>query len=1081
MRTANSIPLLVAYILIAALGACGAAIAVAEEPQDLAGLERIEVLPPTMTLSAARAEVQVVVTGYFADGQERDVTAAATFQIENPLIANVEHARLLPKQDGETNLRVRVGSQQVTVPIKVTESQQLDRVRFRAEVLAGLTKQGCNAGSCHGSPEGKGGFALSLMAYAPDKDEEALIYGGLSRRVEPIEPDESLLLRKPLLRVPHVGGKRLRTGDVAYRVLRQWIAEGAGADPQGEPECTGITVYPAASRVLRLPEARQQLSVVARFRDGSTRDVTALATYATSNRDLLSCDAAGLVRGHERGVGAVSVRYLSHLQSVFFTVVQQVDGFEWNDPPENGDVDRLVDAKLRQLQVLPAEHCDDQTFIRRVNLDLTGLLPEADRARAFVADETPDKRAKLIDELLGTEEFARFWASRDADLMRVNKTVLKDGRAELCFEWLADSWRHNQPFDRFVQDILTATGDTQTSGPANYFLAIPNPEETAETTAQLFMGSRINCAKCHNHPFENWTQNDYYRIAAVFARTKNEKGTIVVSSTGEAKHPATGEAMRPWGTPETPDNTPAAADRRSAFAQWLTQRGNPFFARVEVNRIWAHLFGRGIVHPVDDFRSSNPPVNPELLDALAVEFAQSGYDRRRMIREICNCYTYQRAAATNRFNMGDATQFSHHVPRRLTAEQISDAAGYATRTLPPASQVSALRSECEAALAELMQRLPAERPVWEAAASAKLADTLCWLTSWRRVGPFGSKTFEDAVATTYPPETEPDFTFAQTYNDGKLKWQAHPEWVDGRIHLTLDGGVGPYYLARKIYTNRAGRATLLFGSNGSLKVWRNGELVLDKPERRAVTPGEDRLDTDLVAGENTLLLKIANGGGFFSFYFRLESFDGKPPAEFDVRKSLIDSAVLMLPVDVPPDGNVPNATKLDMPVEVAELVVITAERRSEAQQQALAELFESTHPVLKPLRDRVHRLTYRLDYHTQRPYPEQSPFLQAFGQPKRESPCACERTEEPTIDQELQLLNGDLLRERVIEGASVYSKFAENSLLCDELYWSALSRRPTDRELQVIKEYLERQSDRTTAVQDVIWALLNTPEFLFQH
>lgn len=1020
----------------------------ADEAAEAEKLEHLTVHPMEIVLPSARAQVQMVVTGTFADGEVRDLTRAVKYIVTDPGIVAVEGGRAVPIKDGATHIEVRVGMQTVRVPATVSGQKETDRVRFRSEVLAVLTKQGCNAGSCHGAPEGKGGFALSMLAYAPHVDEESLIRGGLGRRTEPIDPEESLLLKKPMLRMTHVGGKRLRRTDVAYRILHDWIYEGAQADSEDAPQCTGITIDPSPSRVLRLPGAEQQLRVVARFSDGSERDVTPIATFDASNKDLLACDAAGLVRGKQRGVAAITVRYLSHVQSVYFTVVENVEGFVWSNPAEAGYIDRLVHAKLRQLQYLPGEMCDDSTFLRRVSLDLTGLLPTVERARVFLADEAPDKRARLIDDLLASEECARFQGLLTADLMRVNNAVLKDGRAELFGEWLCDSWRRNQPFDQFAREILTATGDTKTSGPANYFLAIPTNEDLAETTAQLFMGSRINCAKCHNHPFENWTQNDYYRIAAVFVRTRKEGDTIALSDSGEAMHPATGAAMRPWGNEGAAEAAPVNADRRQTFTQWLTRRGNPFFARAEVNRLWARLMGRGIVHPVDDFRSSNPPGNPELLDALAADFEQSGYDRRHILRTICNSRAYQRSAATNRFNADDAILFSHYVPRRMTAEQLQDAIGFVTRTLPLVAACEAERMQKQMELEMLVGKLAQDRPAWEASLREKLVATRVWLGGWRYAGPFVAPSYEEAIATAFPPEAEPGLAAAGT---GKFTWQVHPEWEDAKQHRIASDAIGAHYLHRRVVADHAARAVFSFGSDDGLKVWLNGKVILDKPQRRGLKENDDRVEIDLSAGENTLLLKVSNSGGFCGFYFQLVSFDGQPPE------------------------------KLAVPAAIAESVVTPAEKRSTAMQQALVTFHEGTIPQVPALRQQLQKLTRRMEYQTQRPAQDQSDFLRAFGQPKRESACACERSSEPTIDQALQILNGALVSNKTAHGAAEYARITGDAPLVEELYLAALARLPTDKERTISVTYLQQRPNHNDAVQDLLWALLNTQEFLFQH
>jgi len=639
--------------------------------------DRIEVNPAEVTLDGRRAYRQLVVTGYF-NGEPRDLTHAAVYRTTNPGVVKVAGGRVTAAGDGRTAVTITVAGRTVQAPAVVSNYGKPEPVRFKFETLAALTKQGCASGSCHGSPHGKGGFSLSLFGYDPRIDRVSLTRDGFNRRLNVIEPVESLLLKKPLLEVPHGGGKRLRKNTPPFQTLRNWIDEGASVEMPAV-ECAKIVLAPGSNRVLRAPHLKQQLSVLAHFTDGSVRDVTSLATYESSHPSVAGVDAEGLVTGSGRGQAAISVRYLDQLESVYLTVVQDVPGFAWSNPPENNVIDRLVHEKLRQLQYLPSETCTDEVFLRRVSLDLTGLLPAPERSRRFLADAAPDKRAKLIDELLATDEFARFWALKKADLMRISPKRLPEGRADRFAAWIVDAFRQNMPYDRFAREILTAAGDTQRDAAANYFLAIPTGEERTEMTAQLFMGSRLECARCHNHPFENWTMRDYYRLTAVFARTVADKGQVKVVDAGETLHPTTGETLAPWGL--AAGAAPAPADRRAVFAEWLTKPGNPYFARVEANRIWADLLGQGIVTPVDDFRSSNPPSNAPLLDALAREFEQGGYDRKRLIRLICNSRAYQRSTQTNRFNETDERLFSHARPRLLTAEQLKDAIGLATRTL----------------------------------------------------------------------------------------------------------------------------------------------------------------------------------------------------------------------------------------------------------------------------------------------------------------------------------------------------------------------------------------------------------------
>lgn len=646
--------------------------------------ERIEVYPKQMALHSRRDCRQLVVTGYF-HGQPHDLTHSALYDSSNTHVVRCRDGVVAAAGDGKATLRVEACGKSASVPITVANFANPDPIRFKFETLAVLTKQGCATGSCHGSPHGKGGFSLSLFGYAPTIDRISLTRDGFSRRIDVQEPAESLMLKKPLLEIPHVGGKRLHKTDAAYHILSDWIAQGANVDlPQ--TECSRIEVYPQGEQLFGVADAHQQLSVLAYYSDGTVRDVTAIATYDTSNAGVATVAPDGLVTGHSRGQTAISVRYLDKLESVHFTRVVPVPGFVWKSPPENNMIDRLVNAKLKQLEYLPAETCSDAVFVRRVTLDLTGLLPTQEQVRTFLADTAVDKRAKWIDVLLDSEEYARFWALKRADLMRVSPQKMPGKRADLFSQWIVDAVRSNMPYDQFARSLLTASGDTEKNPAANYYLAIPSLEERTEMTSQIFLGARVECAKCHNHPFENWTMRDYYSIGAVFARTRIEGNRVVLASSGETENPTTREVMLPWGMDPGRKQGQETEDRRVLFANWLIKPGNPFFARVAVNRIWATLLGRGIVEPVDDFRSSNPPSNGALLDSLAAEFEKSGYNCKQMIRLICTSQTYQRSCISNRFNETDDSLFSHARVRLLTAEQLKDAIGLSTQVLaPPAS------------------------------------------------------------------------------------------------------------------------------------------------------------------------------------------------------------------------------------------------------------------------------------------------------------------------------------------------------------------------------------------------------------
>lgn len=641
--------------------------------------DKLQVHPAQITLSSRRDCRQLVVTGWF-HGEPRDLTHTAVLSPSASAVVSVKGGMVRAAADGDGVITVSAGSRSVRVPVHVLNARKPDPVRFKFETLAVLTRQGCSTGSCHGAPHGKGGFVLSLFGYNPAADRISLTREGFSRRIDVMEPADSLMIKKPMLELPHVGGKRLRRGDDAYSVLYNWIAEGATADLP-EVECTGISVYPNAEKTLRPGCETQQMAVLANFSDGTVKDVTRLAAFSSSSAGSISVDPQGLVSGRSRGQAAITVRYLDKVSSVHFLMVEPQKGFVWTRRDEANEIDQLVDARLKQLEYLPSPTCSDSTFVRRVYLDITGLLPTADQSRTFLQDTSASKRARLIDLLLDTEEYARFWALKRADLMRVSPAHLKGDRAAKFSQWIVESIRSNQPYDRFARDLITSSGDTEKSPAACYYVAISTMEDRTEMTAEIFMGSRVECARCHNHPFENWTMRDYYSIGAVFARTKSDGAVVSLAKTGETANPNSGETMAPFGSSGT--QQARDGDRRVAFADWLVRPGNPLFARVAANRIWSAVMGRGIVEPVDDFRSSNPPSNGPLLDWLAARFEKSGYDCKSLIRLICNSATYQRSSETNTSNGSDETLFSHAKLRMLSAEQVKDAIGAVTHALPP--------------------------------------------------------------------------------------------------------------------------------------------------------------------------------------------------------------------------------------------------------------------------------------------------------------------------------------------------------------------------------------------------------------
>ncbi|TVQ00603.1 MAG: DUF1549 domain-containing protein [Planctomycetaceae bacterium] len=639
----------------------------------------LEIFPAEFELVGGKDRQQVVVTGLDDLGMARDWTRLAQITSADPSIAEVRGTAVFPRADGETQIIIQAGKHRLEVPLRVTQTGEAWRTRFESEVLVALSKQGCNSGACHGSPSGKGMFRLSLRAFDAKLDELTLIREDYGRRLNPIDPDQSLLLLKPLMKVTHGGGKQIKPDDEAYAILRDWIAEGAQTDPEGTPRCVRLEVVPGNKRVLRLEEGSQQFAATAHFADGSRRDVTHLVAYESSDQSVAEVDVHGLVTPNRRGEAVILVRFLEHIESVPLMFIEQIADFVWQEPTPHNYVDELVNAKLRQLQYLPADTCSDSEFIRRVHLDLIGILPTVERTREFLADESPDKRSRLIDELLLRDEFAKFWALKWGDLLKMTGKLVGNEGIYKYHRWVEEAFRTNMPYDEFARALLTTSGSTLANPPANFYRTATDMNECVENISQVFLGARLQCAKCHNHPFERWTQDNYYGLGAFFNRVERRKtqrpGEMFIwhSSSGEVTQPRTGETLQPWAPVVGSLDLADDVDRREAFANWLIDPDNPFFARMEVNRIWAQLFARGIVDPIDDFRDSNPPSNESLLDTLAKDFADSGFDRRHVLRVILNSRTYQASYVTTPLNRDDSLYFSHQQPRLLGAEQLLDA------------------------------------------------------------------------------------------------------------------------------------------------------------------------------------------------------------------------------------------------------------------------------------------------------------------------------------------------------------------------------------------------------------------------
>ncbi|MFO0927899.1 MAG: DUF1553 domain-containing protein [Gemmataceae bacterium] len=647
----------------------------------------VSVLPPAVQLAGRRARQQLVVTGKYADGSVRDLTPACDYACETADLVTVDETGFVTaRKNGTSALVVKAGGKSVKVPLTIKDVDKPQPIGFRNEVIAALNVGGCNAGACHGTPSGKGGFKLSLRGFDPDSDYQALTREVLGRRTDRQNPDTSLILLKGLGQVPHEGGQRYQPGGLPVMTVRSWLAEGLQDDPAKRADVVGIELLPG-SRVQMAPARFQQLAVMAKFSDGSVRDVTRLTVFSSSDPSVADVNLNGLVEFKGSGEVAILARYLMELATIRLTYLEPRKGFVWSNPPENNYVDRHVFAKLKMLSIPPSELCSDAEFVRRAYLDLCGVLPTADEVRAFLADRSANKRTRLVDTLLDRPEYADYWTMKWSDVLRSSRKTIQVKGTHVFQSWLRAHLSKDDGFDQVVRELITANGSSYANPPANYYRIARDSQNLAETTAQLFFGIRMQCAKCHNHPFERWTQDDYYSMAAWFARVRqkkdpqepapmpNQQGSEVVYSDrgGEVTQPRTGKVMPPKFLGGAVPAIPVRKDRREVLADWMTSANNPFFAKNTVNRIWYHLVGKGIVDPVDDFRDSNPSANDELLDALAKDFAANRFSFKHLIRVIMNSRTYQLSAQANELNKDDGKYFSHATTKLLPAEPLLDA------------------------------------------------------------------------------------------------------------------------------------------------------------------------------------------------------------------------------------------------------------------------------------------------------------------------------------------------------------------------------------------------------------------------
>lgn len=680
------------------LGAAVATIALATfglRPQAVAAADvsAFIIRPDAVRLDGNFSRVQLVVTESDASGQttERsgDLTSNAQFASSNAAVVTVDSTgRLLAVGNGEAAITVTVGATSRQVPVTVSGVVPEPSIGYREHISPILSKAGCNMGACHASQHGKGGFKLSVFGFEPDADREQIVRDRQQRRVNFLSPESSLVLQKPTMQVPHGGGSRLEAGSTDYKVLVAWLRNGAPGPSKDAPKVTRLAVTP--SRRVGSVGMKQQLRVVATYSDGLVRDVTAWTKFDSMDEGRLSVSGNGLVTTLDKGQAPIMVRFEGQADLCEF-VIPYAESIQLAGWTNNTFIDELAAAKFRELGIEPSPLCDDATFVRRAFLDAIGTLPTPEETLAFVESTDPRKREKLVDRLLGltgdpaldvyNDHYAAFWTLKWSDLIRNNSKSVGEQGMWALHNWIREAFRINKPFNEFVQELVTAKGSIYMNGPANYFRINANATDLTESTAQLFMGLRLECAKCHHHPFENYSQADYYGFAAFFSRVGTKRSqefglfgreqVVLVKPSGEIRHPRTGKTMQPTPLGGEPIDHPL--DRRLPLAAWLTSPENELFAKSVVNRYMGFLLGRGLVEPIDDLRSTNPPTNVALMEALAQDFVDSGYDLKHLIRTIMVSRLYQLDSQPTPANASDDRFYSHFKVRRLTAEPLLDA------------------------------------------------------------------------------------------------------------------------------------------------------------------------------------------------------------------------------------------------------------------------------------------------------------------------------------------------------------------------------------------------------------------------
>jgi hypothetical protein len=651
-------------------------------------VKALAVHPSAIALNGSDDAQQLVLSATVAAGRLQDLTGDVKYEVADPKLVRVTSGgRIIPLANGKTTITASFGDKVVKVPCTVSAVDVNLPINFGNQVVPIFTKLGCNAGGCHGKASGQNGFKLSLLGFDPALDYDALVKEARGRRLFPASPDQSLLLLKATGTIAHAGGKRIEVGSDEYKLIRRWIAAGIPFGNKEDPVVTRITVYPEHRVMTR--QNKQQFAVYAHYSDNSVQDITRRAQYDSNDTEIAVVEPTGLVRTLAlSGEAAVMARYQGQVATFRATVPlgAKVPAYQF---PAQTLVDRFTQQKWQQLGLVPSELCTDAQFIRRVAIDITGTLPTPVEVMAFENDKDPGKRTKLIEALLERPEYSYYFANKWADILHVKRRGQPNlAQGTFAFhQWIREAVSSDKPYDEFARDILTATGDETKFPPTVWYKELQNPEQFVDDTGQVFLGLRLACAQCHHHPYEKWSQDDYWGLAAFFGRLgrKNipvpggfqnqptQLLAIFTQSGGNVVNKRTGQAAPIKPLDGKPLEVEPREDPRQKLVDWMVAADNPFFAKAVANRYWAHFFGRGLVDPLDDMRVTNPPSNPELLEALAKDFTDQHYSLKHLVRTICASRTYQLSSVPNDYNKHDKQTFARYYPKRMSAEVLFDA------------------------------------------------------------------------------------------------------------------------------------------------------------------------------------------------------------------------------------------------------------------------------------------------------------------------------------------------------------------------------------------------------------------------